>query len=70
MFYISNYMSCGFLFVGSAIAMVDATIDISARLSDLRHSVLIIHGGADTVTCPSMSRSLYDTCEVRYEFYV
>jgi alpha-beta hydrolase superfamily lysophospholipase len=45
--------------------MINATEDISARLGSLRHSVLILHGGADTVTCPSMSADLYSSCQVR-----
>lgn len=44
--------------------MVQATEDISARLSSLTHRVLIVHGGADTVTCPSTSALLHDSCEV------
>lgn len=49
--------------LGSAIAMLNATADISSRLSSLRHPVMIIHGGADTVTCPETSKHLFNTCE-------
>ena len=44
--------------------MLNACDDISSRLSSLTHRVLIIHGGADTVTCPSTSSELHKLCQV------
>jgi caffeoylshikimate esterase len=48
--------------LSTALAMITATNDISSRMKDLNHPVLIIHGGADVVTCPKISRALYDNC--------
>lgn len=46
----------------TALAMLEATDDISARMGDLRLPVLILHGGDDTVTCPKLSAALYENC--------
>jgi alpha-beta hydrolase superfamily lysophospholipase len=46
----------------TSIVMLQTTDDISARLKDLSHPVLIVHGGADVVTCPELSKSLYKMC--------
>ena len=42
--------------------MLEATNDISNRMADLTLPVLILHGGADIVTCPKLSAALYENC--------
>lgn len=46
----------------TSLVMLQTTEDISARLSDMKHPILIVHGGADTVTCPELSKALYEKC--------
>ena len=46
----------------TALAMLDTTDDISSRMNELHHPVLILHGGGDIVTCPKLSAVLYDNC--------
>ena len=48
--------------VVTAIAMQAATQDVSARLHEMVHPLLLLHGEADTVTCPDHTRLLYETC--------
>lgn len=51
--------------LGSALAMLMATEDISKRLHELAVPVLIAHGDKDVVTCPKISAALYNSCQVR-----
>jgi caffeoylshikimate esterase len=46
----------------TALAMLRATQDISGRMQDLSAPLLLLHGGADTVTCPKLSAVLYESC--------
>lgn len=46
----------------TALAMLETTSDISERMDQLRLPVLILHGGADVVTCPKLSAILYEKC--------
>ena len=46
----------------TALAMLNATNDISDRMGDLKLPVLILHGGDDIVTCPKLSAALYENC--------
>lgn len=46
----------------TALAMLHATNDISSRMPQLSHPLLILHGGDDVVTCPKLSAALYDKC--------
>ena len=46
----------------SAVAMMRATDYIALHMEDLKHPVLILHGEADEVTCPEISKELYNRC--------
>ena len=46
----------------TGMACIDATDDIAARMEELSHPVLILHGDADKVTCPKISQQLHDRC--------
>ena len=46
----------------TSLVMLHTTEDITARMGELSTPVLIIHGGADAVTCPELSRALYEKC--------
>ena len=46
----------------TAVAMHSATVDISARLHQMKHPLLLLHGEADVVTCPDHTRLLYEKC--------
>lgn len=48
--------------VATALAMQAATKDVSARLHEMKHPLLLLHGGADTITCPEHTRLLYNKC--------
>jgi alpha-beta hydrolase superfamily lysophospholipase len=50
--------------LGAALAMLLATEDISKRLHELTTPVLIAHGDKDVVTCPKISESLFNSCQV------
>ena len=43
----------------SAMELNNATVDISQRLSHLNAPFIVLHGGADTVTDPKISRALF-----------
>jgi acylglycerol lipase len=46
----------------SAVNMMRATDQIAASMEKLRHPVLILHGAADVITCPEISKELYNRC--------
>lgn len=48
--------------VVTAVAMQAATKDVSARLHEMEHPLLLLHGEADTVTCPDHTQLLYEKC--------
>ena len=50
------------MFFKAAVAMLRATDYIAAHMEDLAHPVLILHGEADEVTCPEISKELNNRC--------
>jgi acylglycerol lipase len=48
--------------VVTALAMQAATKDVSARLHEMEHPLLLLHGEADTITCPDHTHLLYEKC--------
>ena len=56
--------------LGAALAMLQATEDISQRLHELDTPVLIAHGEKDVVTCPKISTALYNYCQVGLSIYL
>ena len=48
--------------VATALALQAATVDISARMHEMAHPLLLLHGEADVITCPDHTKLLYDNC--------
>ncbi len=48
--------------LGSALVMLETTEDITNRLSSFNVPVLILHGEKDVITCPKISKRLFDEC--------
>jgi alpha-beta hydrolase superfamily lysophospholipase len=48
--------------VATAVEMLTTTEDVAARMAQLVHPVLILHGGADVVTCHKLSQTLFEQC--------
>jgi caffeoylshikimate esterase len=48
--------------VVTALALQAATKDVSARLHEMQHPLLLLHGAADTVTCPDHTKLLFQKC--------
>lgn len=46
----------------TALAMQAATTDISSRLHEMKHPLLLLHGEADTITCPDHTKLLFEKC--------
>lgn len=46
----------------SAVHMMRATDQIAVSMEELQTPVLILHGEADVITCPEISRELYNRC--------